>query len=76
MGMMLAYPNVPGTFQSGPFRLRLNKVHGRKDVMLIYEDKVIATFEPGELADLEQVVRRMALFVTDERLPSFPPDEG
>jgi hypothetical protein len=73
---MFPYPNLPGTFQSGPFRVRLNKFHGRQEIALIYKDKVVATFSPGELADLEAVVRRTALFVTEERLPAFPPEEG
>jgi hypothetical protein len=76
MATTFAYPNLPGTFQSGPFRLRLNKFHGRQEIALIYNDKTVAVFTPGELADLEAVVRRMALFVTDESLPTFPPDHG
>jgi hypothetical protein len=76
MATPLSYPNLPGTYQSGPFRLRLNKFDGRQDIALIYRDKVVAAFTPDELADLEAVVRRMALFVTDERLPTVPPEEG
>jgi hypothetical protein len=72
----LAFPNLPGTIESGPFRLRLNKHHGRKQVVLVYKEKAVATFDAGELADLEEAVRRMALSVTDESYPTFPPDGG
>ena len=70
----LAFHNLPGTIESGPFRLRLNKHHGRKQITLVYKEKAIALFDPAELVDLEEVVRRMALFVTDESYPTFPPD--
>jgi hypothetical protein len=56
--------------------VRLNKFHGRQEIALIYKDKVVAVFTPAELADLESVVRRTSLFVTDERLPTLPPEEG
>lgn len=71
----LAFPNLPGTFQSGPFRLRLNKFHGRKQVTLIYKDEPVATFDAGELVDLEDVISRMARFVTEESFAKLPPDE-
>jgi hypothetical protein len=70
----LAFPNLPGTVESGPFRLRLNKHHGGKQITLVYKEKAIATFDAPELVDLEEVVRAMGLFITDERLPTFPPD--
>jgi hypothetical protein len=76
MATSFAYPNLPGTCQSGPFRLRLNKVDGRQEIALVYKDKVVATLAPGELPDLDAVVRSMALFVTEERLPTVPPEEG
>ena len=71
-----AFPNLPGVFQSGPFRLRLNKFHGPQQISLIYKEKLIAAFDPGELVDLEEVVRRMASAVTDESYAKLPPDEG
>ena len=42
-----AFPNLPGVFQSGPFRLRLNKFHGPQQISLIYKEKLIASFDPG-----------------------------
>jgi hypothetical protein len=71
-----AYPNLPGVFESGPFRLRLNKFHRPKQISLIYKEKLIAAFDPSELVDLEEVVRRMASFITDESYAKLPPDEG
>jgi hypothetical protein len=71
-----AFPNLPGTFESGPFRLSLSKFHGRKQVTLVYKDELIARFDTGELVDLEEVVRRMAGFVTEESFAKLPPDEG
>jgi hypothetical protein len=69
---IVAFPNLPGTVESGPFRLRLNRHHGSKQITLVYKEKAIATFAAAELADLEEVARSMALFVTDEKLPTFP----
>jgi len=70
------YPNLPGTFQNGPFRLTLNKFHGRKQVNFVYKDELIATFDAQDLVELEEVVRRMSLFVTEECFAKLPPDEG
>jgi hypothetical protein len=71
-----AFPNLPGTFASGPFRLRLNKFHRPQQNNLIYKEKLIAAFDPSELVDLEEVVRRMASSITDESYAKLPPDEG
>jgi hypothetical protein len=76
MADRLRFPNLPGSFGNGPFRLTLNKFHGHKQVKLIYKDEVVATFDPEHLVDLEEVVRRMCLFVTEECFAKFPPDEG
>ena len=76
MARSRSYPNLPGTYESGPFRLNLCKYHGRKQVTLVYRDKLIASFEADELVDLEEVVRRMSLFVTEESFATLPPDEG
>jgi hypothetical protein len=73
--MRRAFPNLPGTFESGPFRLHLGKYHGRKQISLVYRDELIANFESNELVDLEEVVRRMTLFVTEESFAKLPPDE-
>jgi hypothetical protein len=70
-----AYPNLPGVFESGPFRLRLNKFHRPKQISLIYKEKLIAAFDPSELVDLE-VVRRMTSAITEESYAKLPPDEG
>ena len=70
----LAFPNLPGTVASGPFRARLNKHHGRKQIVLVYKEKAIATFDAADLVDLEEVVRGIALFVTEESYPTFPPN--
>jgi hypothetical protein len=70
------FPNLPGVAASGPFRLRLNKFHGRKQISLVYKEKFIAAFDPDELVDLEEVVRRMTLYVTEESYAKLPPDEG
>ena len=43
---------------------------------LIYKEKLIAAFDPSELVDLEEVVRRMASSITDESYAKLPPDEG
>ena len=71
-----AFPNLPGVFESGPFRLRLNKFYGPQQINLIYKEKLIAAFDPSELVDLEEVVRRMASSITDESYAKLPPDEG
>ena len=71
-----AFPNLPGVFESGPFRLSLNKFHGPKQISLIYKEKMIAAFDPSELVDLEEVVRRMVCSITDESYAKLPPDEG
>jgi hypothetical protein len=71
-----SFPNLPGTFASGPFRLTLSKFHGQKQIGLVYRDELIARFEAAELVDLEEVVRRMSLFVTEECFAKLPPDEG
>ena len=71
-----SYPNLPGTFESGPFRLNLNTFHGCKKITLVYKDELIATFGAEELVDLEEVVRRTSLFVTEESFAKLPPDEG
>jgi hypothetical protein len=63
-------------FVSGPFRLRLDKFHGRRKLTLVYKDELIATFDAAELADLQQVVQRMCMFVTEESFAKLPPDEG
>ena len=76
MSGRLLYPNLPGTFDNGPFRLPLNKFHGHNQVQLSYKDKLIATFDPQDLVALEEVVRRMSLFVTEECFAKLPPDEG
>jgi hypothetical protein len=76
MGYRPDFPNLPGTFESGPFRVRLNKFHGRKEVTLIYKDERVATFDAGELVDLEEVVSRMTSFITDESYAKLPPDQG
>ena len=49
-----AYPNLPGVFESGPFRLRLNKFHGPKQISRIYKEKMIAAFK-GMRADLTRM---------------------
>jgi hypothetical protein len=71
-----SFPNLPGTFESGAFRLHLSKYHGSQQISLVYKDELVARFEAGELVDLEEVVRRMSLFVTDECFAKLPPDEG
>ena len=76
MARSRSFPNLPGTFESGPFRLNLSKFHGRKQITLVYKDELIASFDAGELVDLEEVVRRMSLFVTEECFAKLPPDEG
>jgi hypothetical protein len=76
MARSRSFPNLPGTYESGPFRLTLSKFHGRKQISLVYKDELIASFESAELVDLEEVVRRMSLFVTDECFAKLPPDEG
>ncbi len=70
-----SYPNLPGTFESGNFRVRLNKFHGRKEINLVYNEKVIATFSAAELLDLEEVITQMSLFITDECYAKLPPDD-
>ena len=76
MARSRSFPNLPGTFESGPFRLHLSKYHGRKQITLVYKDELIARFDAGELVDLEEVVRRMSLFITEESFAKLPPDEG
>lgn len=71
-----SFPNLPGSYESGPFRLTLNAFHGRKKITLVYKDELIGTFDAGELVDLEEVVRRLSLSVTEESYAKFPPDEG
>jgi hypothetical protein len=71
-----SFPNLPGTFESGSFRLTVAKFHGRKKITLTYNDKLVATFDGGELVDLEEVVGRASLFVTEESFAMLPPDEG
>jgi hypothetical protein len=68
MAQTLAFPNLPGTTESGPFRVRLNKHYGRKQIVLVYKEKAIASFDAAELVDLEEVVRRIALFLTGGEL--------
>ena len=73
---MKPFPNLPGTFESGPFRVHLNKFAGRKEVTLFYRNEHVTTFDAAELIDLEEVVSRISLFVTDESYAKLPPDEG
>jgi hypothetical protein len=70
------FPNLPGTFESGPFRLVFSKFHADRKITLFYRDELIASFDAGELVDLEEVVRRMTYFVTEETFAKLPPDEG
>jgi hypothetical protein len=70
------FPNLPGFVESGPFRLRLNKFHGRQEIKLVYKERMVAVIEASELANLEDVVARMALVLTDESYAKLPPDEG
>jgi hypothetical protein len=70
-----SFPNLPGTYASGPFRLRLGKFHGQRTVTLVYKDELIATFDTAELVDLQEVVQRMEMFVTEESFAKLPPDE-
>jgi hypothetical protein len=70
-----SFPNLPGTYASGPFRLRLGKFHGQRKVTLVYKDELIATFDTAELVDLQDVVQRMEMFVTEESFAKLPPDE-
>ncbi len=75
MSVKRHFPNLPGYFESGPFRLNLTKVQGRERITLIYKDELLATFDSGELVDLSEVAQGMALFLTREKIAALPPDE-
>ena len=75
MSQRLIFPNLPGIFESGHFRLHLNKFHRQQQITLRYKDNTTLTFDPHDLADLQEVVARMILFVTDETCAKLPPDE-
>ena len=56
--------------------MQLNKFHGRKQASLIYKDQLVLRCDAADLVDLEEVVRRITLFLTEETFAKLPPDEG
>ena len=75
MGAKLLFPNIPGHYESGRFRLSLGRVRGREQINLIYENECVASFHPGELADLQQILHKMEMYLTGESVASLPPDD-
>ena len=71
----LLFPNIPGHYESGRFRISLGRAYGREQINLVYENECVASFHPGELADLQQILHMMELYLTGESIASLPPDD-
>lgn len=69
------FPNLPGHYESGRFRLGFGRVRGRQQINLIFDNDCVASFHPGELADLQQILQSMEMFLTGESIASLPPDD-
>jgi hypothetical protein len=75
MARRSSVPNLPGTYESGSFRLTVAKFHGRREITLVHNDQVLAKIDGADLVDLQEVVSRALLFVTEESFAMLPPDE-